>query len=118
LLFLVASPELRFDATGYILLDVDAPPLTAEDGIFPLLLLDSTWRLLPQLQSCVQGNPMARSLPAGIKTAYPRRSKVSADPEAGLASVEALYAARLIQARSTLDILDHYHWKSPFLSQF
>lgn len=118
LLFLVASPELRFDATGYILLDVDAPPLTAEDGIFPLLLLDSTWRLLPQLQSCVQGNPMARSLPAGIKTAYPRRSKVSADPEAGLASVEALYAARLLQGRSTLDLLDHYHWKSAFLSQF
>lgn len=118
LLFLVASPDLRFDATGYILLDVDGPPLTSEEGTAPLLLLDSTWRLLAPLQRCVHGNPIKRSLPAGLKTAYPRKSKVSADPETGLASVEALYAARLIQGRSTLDLLDHYHWKTPFLSQF
>ena len=41
---------------------------------------------------------MRRALPSGIKTAYPRVSKVFADPSAGLASVEALYAALLILA--------------------
>lgn len=116
--FLVASPALTFDATGFILLDVDAPPLGHADASLPLLILDSTWRLLPRLRACLTGNPMPRSLPGHLRTAYPRHSKITADPAAGLASVEALFAARILQGRPTDGLLDHYHWRESFLAQF
>jgi pre-rRNA-processing protein TSR3 len=118
ILFETARPGFRFDATGFILLRVDAPVLSSADGNCPLLLLDSTWRLLPQVEACVTGSPVERSLPSSIVTAYPRVSKISADPARGLASVEALYAARRLQARPVVGLLDQYFWKSTFLAQF
>ncbi len=116
--FIKARPDLRFDATGYVLLAIDAPVLSNEDAGLPLLLLDSTWRLLPSLQACLTGHPIPRSLPASLRTAYPRISKISTDPARGLASVEALYAARLLQGRDTAGLLEHYHWRDAFLAQF
>ena len=116
--FYNARPGFRFDATGYVLLTLDAPALSASDAGLPLLLLDSTWRLLPSLEVCVTGNPVRRSLPAALQTAYPRSSKISSDPLPGLASVEALYAARRLQGRPTTGLLDHYHWRDQFLAQF
>ncbi len=116
--FLTARPGFRFDATGFILLCLDAPVLSAADRDHPLLLLDSTWRLLPALTACIGGAPIRRCLPAWIRTAYPRSSKLAADPPAGLASVEALFAARWVLGRPTAGILDHYHWREPFLRQF
>jgi len=44
--FLRGKPGMEFDATGFLLLAVDAPPLSLEDVGRPLLLLDSTWRWL------------------------------------------------------------------------
>jgi pre-rRNA-processing protein TSR3 len=58
-----------------------------------------------------------RSLPSHYKTAYPRRQLDCPDPERGLASIEALYAAYSILGRSTDGLLDRYHWKEEFLSQ-
>lgn len=116
--FLNARPGFSFDASGYILLDLDAPVLTRDDARLPVLLLDSTWRLLPQLLNCLAGSPVRRSLPPQLETAYPRTSKISPDPVRGLASVEALYAARYLQGRPTDGLLDHYRWKHPFLRQF
>jgi pre-rRNA-processing protein TSR3 len=117
ILFLEARPGFTFDATGYILLRVDAPVISLEDAGCPLLLLDSTWRLLPKLEATVTGSPVARSLPAGLKTAYPRVSKISSDPARGLASVEAFYAARLLQGRPVQGLLEQYHWREEFLRQ-
>ena len=54
----------------------DGEDLSQADRGIRLLLVDCTWRRLPKLV-----------------TAYPRRSKLTPDPEHGLASVEALYAA-------------------------
>jgi pre-rRNA-processing protein TSR3 len=116
--FLTARPGFSFDASGYILLALDAPILSPADSALPLLLLDSTWRLLPQLQQALRGNPVPRSLPHELQTAYPRISKISPDPARGLASVEALFAARHLQGRSTAGLLDHYFWKDRFLAQF
>ena len=67
--FLRARPGFRFDATGFTLLAVDAEPLTAADRGRPLLLLDSSWRYLPQLVACVVGAPVRRSIPPGVRTA-------------------------------------------------
>jgi pre-rRNA-processing protein TSR3 len=118
IIFHEARPGFQFDATGYILLQVDAPVLSEADAGLPLLLLDSTWRLLPQLVASLTGVPTPRSLPAWLKTAYPRVSKIVQDPAPGLASVEALYAARLLAGRPVDGLLDHYYWKAPFLQQF
>ena len=118
MIFLEARPGFTFDATGYILLQVDAPVISPGDSAFPLLLMDSTWRLLPKLQSCLYGTPLPRSLPPHIRTAYPRISKVSSDPVRGLASVEALFSARRLLRRPVDGLLDHYHWKAAFLGQF
>lgn len=113
--FYKATAGFTFDAGGYILLAVDAPPLSPADVGRPLLLLDSTWRWLPQLEACLDGEPLRRSLPTGIKTAYPRVSKTYTDPQAGLASVEALYLAKRILREDDASLLDHYRWKKEFL---
>lgn len=112
--FLKAREDWHFDASGYTVLALDAPVLTREDADRPLLLLDSTWRLLPQLQSCLVGEPVARTLPA-VATAYPRVSKIAEDPFGGLASVEALYFARLLLGDRDDSLLNDYYWKSEFL---
>ena len=75
--FLKATKGFRFDATGFLLLSVDAPPLSAADAGHPLLLLDSTWRYLPDLEAAVDGDPIRRSIPPGVVTAYPRRSHLT-----------------------------------------
>lgn len=114
--FLRARPGFRFDATGFTLLAVDAPALSVADAGRPLLLLDSTWRWLPQLMACVTGTPVLRSIPGDVRTAYPRVSKVFEDPAAGLASIEALYLARRLLGDDDPTLLDGYHWKEPFLA--
>jgi pre-rRNA-processing protein TSR3 len=113
--FLRGNPGFVFDATGFTLLAVDAEPLSTKDNERPLLLLDSTWRWLPQLLACVSGEPIHRSIPGNVRTAYPRISKVFEDPEAGLASIEALYLARKLLGDDDPSLLDGYHWKDQFL---
>jgi pre-rRNA-processing protein TSR3 len=115
--FLRERPGFTFDATGYLLLAVDAPPLSTADAGRPLLLLDSTWRWLPRLRACVVGAPIPRSIPGGITTAYPRVSKVFDDPAAGLASIEALYLARALLGDRDPELLAGYHWQDEFLAR-
>ena len=114
--FLRGRPGTHFDATGFLLLAVDAPPLSPADAGHPLLLLDATWRWLPQLRACVTGAPIERSIPGSLRTAYPRVSKVFEDPDAGLASIEALYVARRLLGDDDPSLLDGYHWKDQFLA--
>lgn len=116
--FLTCRPDFQLPADGFLLLEVGAPVLTPADAGFPLLLLDSTWRLLPKLQQVLTGTPRRRSLPPDVQTAYPRQSKLSPDPADGLASVEALFLARRLQGRSTSGLLEAYPWRNAFLRQF
>jgi len=51
------------------------------------------------------------------QTAYPRVSKVYADPSAGLATIEALFAAHAQLGIITDTLLDHYRWKEEFLDR-
>jgi pre-rRNA-processing protein TSR3 len=114
--FLRARPGFTFDGTGFTLLAVDAPALSAADAGRPLLLLDSSWRWLSQLLAAVTGAPVRRSIPGGVRTAYPRQSKVFDDPQQGLASVEALYVARLVLGDDDPSLLADYHWRDAFLA--
>lgn len=115
--FLVGEGDMRFDATGYIVLAVDAPVISPADAGRPLLLLDTTWVLLPKLINRLTGTPIYRSLPEAVRTAYPRVSKMHKDPAAGLASVEALYLARKLLGDDDLSLLDGYYWKDAFLEK-
>lgn len=115
LTFYKATKTFTFDADQHILLSVGAPPLSEQDRGLPLLLLDSTWRLLPQLETCLRGEPIRRSFPVTIATAFPRVSKIAEDPHGGLASVEALYLASYFLGVPDESLLAHYHWKDQFL---
>lgn len=112
--FLKARAGWEFDVTGYTVLALGAPQLSVEDAGRPLLLLDSTWRLLPQLEACLVGEGVRRTLPS-VGTAYPRVSKVKEDPSGGLASVEALYLARLLMGVRDDSMLEVYHWRGEFI---
>ena len=63
--FYKAKQGWSFDVTGFTVLSLDAPELSGADAGRPLLLLDSTWRLLPQLQACLCGSAESRTLPNG-----------------------------------------------------
>jgi pre-rRNA-processing protein TSR3 len=102
-------PDLR----GYIRLAAEGPELSAEDAACGLLLLDGSWRWAAAMTRDFQ-DVAPRSL-QGWKTAYPRISKLGTDPDNGLASVEALYAAYHILGRDTAGLLDHYRWAEEFL---
>lgn len=115
--FLVGEGDMRFDATGHIVLAVDAPVISPADAGKPLLLLDTTWVLLPKLVNRLTGTPVYRSLPEAVRTAYPRVSKMHTDPAAGLASVEALYLARKLLGDDDLSLLDGYYWRDAFLAK-
>lgn len=103
-----------FDMSGFTVLTLGAPELSVEDAGRPLLLLDSTWRLLPQLEACLVGQGERRTLPA-VQTAYPRVSKIAQDPHGGLASVEALYLAKLLLGERDDSLLAAYYWREIFL---
>lgn len=100
---------------NYLLLAVDGPPLTKEDGASGLLILDGTWRYAAKMMQKVDAAIERRSLPPGFKTAYPRRQEDCPDPDQGLASIEAIFLAYHILERDTAGLLDHYYWKNQFL---
>lgn len=98
---------------GYVRLGLGGPVLSAADADAGLLILDGTWRWAERMESRLGEIPV-RSLPP-LVTAYPRTSKVFDDPTAGLATVEAVYAALKLLGRSVDGVLDHYHWREEFL---
>lgn len=102
------------DLSRHLLLAPDAPPLTSADAARPLLLLDASWHHAVTMRRVI-GPVEARSIPAGWRTAYPRRSKVHVDPDTGLATVEALFAALCVLGRRDDDLLRHYRWRDEFL---
>lgn len=104
------------DLSRHLLLAPDAPPLTSADAGRPLLLLDANWRQAVKMRKAVE--PVeARSIPPGWQTAYPRRSKIHIDPETGLATVEALFAAFCILGCRDDALLRFYPWRDAFLAK-
>ena len=99
---------------NYIMLCLDAPPLTRDDAPYGLFILDSTWRYAETMMRQVKGEMIQRSLPPEWRTAYPRRQDDCSDPERGLASVEAIFIAYQILGRDTSGLLDNYYWKDLF----
>ncbi len=101
------------DWSPHLLLRVEAPPLSKDDPDLPLLLIDATWRYADHILSKLPPVFIARSLPNGWQTAYPRRQ----DQAGGLASIEALFAASCVRGNPMWDLLDFYYWKESFLAK-
>ena len=102
------------DLSSYLMLKVEAPPLTLDDCKYGLFFIDATWRLAAIMEkqcSLMQ----ARSLPAHFRTAYPRRQTDCSDPTAGLATLEALFLSYRILKRPTDNILNGYIWEKQFI---
>ena len=110
-----ASAGRRVDAGRRIWLHPDGEELRPEDGGIGLLLIDCTWRRVPKLSKRIDGELLRRRLP-NLVTAYPRRSKLTPDPEHGLASVEALYAAIALLYGPRPELLARYRWADEFLA--
>ncbi len=112
--FLEYHASRRVEAAGRILLHPDGELIGPEDAGAPLLLVDCSWRRLPSLLRTIDGEPRRRPLPP-LVTAYPRKSRDDVDPSAGLASIEALYAALALLGQRREELLDGYRWREPFL---
>lgn len=108
------------DLSNYVMLAMDAPPLTKEDASYGLFVLDSTWKYAEKMANFVEsscGQLSCRSLPATFRTAYPRKQEDCSDPERGLASIEAIFIAYTILGRDTTGLLDLYYWSESFLEK-
>jgi pre-rRNA-processing protein TSR3 len=106
--------DRTIDAAGRVLLDPEGEELSAQDAGRGLFLIDCSWRRLENLGRTVTGEPVRRRLPR-LLTAYPRKSRVFDDPEAGLASIEALYAAAFLLWGPVPALLEGYRWSTEFL---
>lgn len=98
---------------GYVRLGLGGPILSKSDREQGLLLLDGTWKLAEKMEADYTDVPVRSLLP--WQTAYPRVSKLYEDPAAGLATIEALYAAFVQLGLPTTGLIDHYYWREKFL---
>lgn len=117
LFFSYPNPILP-DLSSYLVLTLNAPPLSSADSSQGLLLLDATWRYAEKMLSFVKPYVQPsqfRSLPSEYRTAYPREQTDCPNPETGLASIEALYLAYALLGRDVTGLLENYYWKKPFL---
>lgn len=112
-LFRKFPAPLNIVPQDYVRLGFDGPLLGPDDASKGLVVLDGTWHLAGVMEPTYADLPV-RSLPPW-KTAYPRSSKVREDPTAGLATIEAIYAAYQLLGRSTEGLLDNYFWADEFL---
>lgn len=97
----------------YVRLGIGGQPLSADDANHGLLVLDGTWKHASRMEPEFAHLPVRSIGP--WETAYPRTSKIFDDPAAGLATIEAIYAALHELGRSTEGLLESYHWKDEFL---
>lgn len=107
------GPRRPADLSGYVRLAMEGPVLSTADADCGLLVLDGTWKLVDRLAPRVDEVPTRRLPP--LQTAYPRTSKVRVDPDGGLATIEAVYAALRIMGRDVTGLLSRYHWADEFL---
>lgn len=99
----------------YVRIGLGGPLLTPAQQQNGLLFLDATWRLADRMAADFADLPVFSLQP--WETAYPRTSKLFDDPAAGLATVEAIYAAFVQSGRNPAGLLDQYRWRDDFLSR-
>ncbi|MBU0995665.1 MAG: DTW domain-containing protein [Proteobacteria bacterium] len=101
------------DFSNCFRLGIGGKNLSVSDALMGLVVLDGTWRHAGVMENIFPDLPV-RSL-SGWQTAYPRVSKLYEDPDTGLATIEAIFAAFVLTGRKTEGLLEHYFWKEKFL---
>lgn len=115
LLFYTYPKDNIQPSKSYFYLSFDGIELSKKDREKGIFLIDATWHYAAIMTKKHTSHLKSRSLPRGIKTAYPRRQDDCIDPSRGLASIEALYVAKLILGRNVTNLLDNYYFKDKFL---
>lgn len=110
------DPGESIEVGEVTLLHPDGEALSAADAARPLLLVDASWRDLAGVLRGLRGTLHPRRLPAGLRTAYPRRSATFDDPAEGLASIEALHAALAVLGARDDGLLEGYRWAAQWLA--
>ncbi|MBI5361991.1 MAG: DUF367 domain-containing protein [Planctomycetes bacterium] len=113
--FATYAHDRRVTAGQRLLLHTEGELLSPDDAHLPLLLVDCCWRRVPTLLRTIDGEFVRRRLPP-LATAYPRASDLVPDPEQGLASIEALYAALALLGDPRPELLAQYRWRTAFLA--
>lgn len=103
---------------NYYLLSFEGPLLSKKDANKGIILIDGTWKKAALMERQLFGEKkvVTRSLPRELITAYPRRQLDCQNPDQGLASIEALYAAYILLGRDPSGLLDGYFWRDHFLA--
>jgi pre-rRNA-processing protein TSR3 len=88
-------------------------------GAAPVLsVIDCRWKRLPSIVRAITAPlPRLARIPDGFVTAYPRRNKKDLDPDAGLATIEAVFIAGAFLGRWDETLLAHYVFAAAFLAQ-
>lgn len=78
-----------------------------------LASVDCVWRRLPSIVRRLHWSvapAIFAKIPTGFVTAYPRVGKKSAEPEGGLATVEALFTAAALLGNWDVSLLSRYYF--------
>ncbi len=106
--------------TGDLLLHPEGTPLNCLEAAFPVAKIsavDCTWKKLTRFVKRIDGPlPTLVGIPDGFLTAYPRRNKKDLDPEAGLATIEALFIASAFVGCWDESLFARYHFGAAFLA--
>lgn len=101
-----------------LLLGFEGELLSKKDSERELVILDASWKLASKMATHRDLKKLeTRSLDKRWKTAYPRRQIDCQEPERGLASIEALYAACIQMGQKKEELFFDYHWKEIFLEK-
>ena len=81
-----------------------------------LAAIDCIWSRLPTILKWLEGPvPRLVRIPDGFVTAYPRHSKISRDPDGGLATIEALFIGAALLGHWDPTLLSQYFFGDKFL---
>jgi pre-rRNA-processing protein TSR3 len=92
----------------------DLPKVNNQEAT--LAVIDSHWKACEKIIRFITPPlPSLVKIPPDFVTAYPRSSKIFADPDGGLATIEAVFIAATFLGTWDETLLDHFHWKKEFL---
>lgn len=82
--------------------------------------VDCVWRRLPKILprlSWVGQKAVLAKIPEGFLTAYPRKGLPAADPDGGLATIEALFVAAALMGHWDITLLSRYYFGRAFVER-
>jgi ribosome biogenesis protein Tsr3 len=99
-----------------VLLHPEGECLTKIKSSMGIAAIDCVWRRVePILSRIAAPVPVLARIPDGFQTAYLRKSSFGFDPDGGLATIEAIFAARALLGDWQPDLLSKYPFGRAFV---